>query len=753
VTTLAGRPLLDAHWASESGGEGHVVFTAEGIRCANCARSIRRALDALPGVRRVDINVVDGRVSVVWDSGRTSLGAILGRVSQAGFRPVPLVGVAAAAAQREERRAALKRIGLAGIGAMQLMMYAAGLWVGAFQGIDPRIADYLRWTCLLITTPVLAYSGAPILRGGLQDLRRRTLGMDVTVSLALLLAYGASVINTVRGVGEVYYDSVAMFILLLLLGRHVEMRSRHQAASVTDALARSLPTRAQRIDPATGLVSRVPLADIGAGDLLRVASGETIPVDGAVAEGIALVDESLVTGESEPRRRATDEPLLGGSTNAGAAITLRATRRADESTLHGLVRLLERAQGERPRLGIAAERMASWFVARVLVLTMLVGVVWWYVDPERALPAVLAVLVATCPCALSLATPVAIAAATSRLARLGVLVMRADAVEGLAGVDTVLLDKTGTLTVGRPTVRTIRLGGGVVDPTRARAADPLAEHEALAIAAALERGSQHPLALAFRDHADAAIDCADAHEIAGQGVMGTVAGRRWRLGKPAFAAGAASVRHDPIPESTTEGDVMMMDDLGRTASFAVCDALRDDAAATTVALREAGLDVRIASGDRAETVAGVATTLGIHQAEGALTPADKLARLKALQSAGRRVLMVGDGINDGPVLAAADVSMAMGRGSAIAHAAGDLLLLRESLAALPDAVRVARAALQRVRQNLRWAAGYNLAAIPLAALGFMPPWVAALGMSFSSLVVVFNARRPLAGSTAQGHLP
>jgi len=753
VTTLAGRPLLDAHWASESGGEGHVVFTAEGIRCANCARSIRRALDALPGVRRVDINVVDCRVSVVWDSGRTSLGAILGSVSQAGFRPVPLVGVAAAAAQREERRAALKRIGLAGIGAMQLMMYAAGLWVGAFQGIDPRIADYLRWTCLLITTPVLAYSGAPILRGGLQDLRRRTLGMDVTVSLALLLAYGASVINTVRGVGEVYYDSVAMFILLLLLGRHVEMRSRHQAASVTEALARSLPTRAQRIDPATGLVSRVPLADIGAGDLLRVASGETIPVDGTVAEGIALVDESLVTGESEPRRRATDAPLLGGSTNAGAAITLRATRRADESTLHGLVRLLERAQGARPRLGIAAERMASWFVARVLVLTMLVGVAWWYVDPERALPAVLAVLVATCPCALSLATPVAIAAATSRLARLGVLVMRADAVEGLAGVDTVLLDKTGTLTVGRPTARTIRLGGGVVDPTRAGAADPLTEHEALAIAAALERGSQHPLALAFRDHADAAIDCADAHEIAGQGVTGTVAGRRWRLGKPVFAAGAASVRHDPIPEPTTVGDVMMMDDLGRTASFAVCDALRDDAAATTAALREAGLDVRIASGDRAETVAGVATTLGIHQAEGALTPADKLARLKALQSAGRRVLMVGDGINDGPVLAAADVSMAMGRGSAIAHAAGDLLLLRESLAALPDAVRVARAALQRVRQNLRWAAGYNLAAIPLAALGFMPPWVAALGMSLSSLVVVFNARRPLAGSTAQGHLP
>jgi Cu2+-exporting ATPase len=744
MTTLAGRPLLDAHWASESGGEGHVVFTAEGIRCANCVRSIRRSLDALPGVRRVDINVVDGRVSVVWDSARTTLGAILGVVSRAGFRPVPLVGAAAAAAQQAERRAALKRIGLAGIGAMQLMMYAAGLWVGAFQGIDPQIAEYLRWTCLLITTPVLAYSGAPILRGGLQDLRRRTLGMDVTVSLALLLAYGASLFNTVRGVGEVYYDSVAMFILLLLLGRYVEMRSRHQAASVTDALARSLPSRAQRIDPTTGVVSRVALAEIRAGDLLRVASGETVPVDGIVAEGIALVDESLVTGESEPRRRVAAEPLLGGSSNAGAAITLRATRRADESTLHGLVRLLERAQGERPRLGIAAERMASWFVARVLVLTALVGVAWWHFDPDRALPAVLAVLVATCPCALSLATPVAIAAATSRLARLGVLVMRADAVEGLAGVDTVLLDKTGTLTVGRPTVRTLHLGRIVADPAHPDAVDPLTEREALAIAAALESGSQHPLAVAFRDHADAAIDCADAHEIAGQGVTGTVAGRRWRLGKPRFATDAAPMH---------EANVVMMDDLGRTAWFEVRDALRADAAATTTDLREAGLDVRIASGDRAETVSGVAATLGIREAEGALTPGEKLARLKALQSTGHRVLMVGDGINDGPVLAAADVSMAMGRGSAIAHAAGDLLLLRESLAALPDAVLVARAALQRVRQNLRWAAGYNLAAIPLAALGFMPPWVAALGMSLSSLVVVLNARRPLAAATRQGSRP
>jgi Cu2+-exporting ATPase len=735
MTTLSARPLLESHWSSESGGEGHVVFMAEGIHCANCARSIRDALSALPGVRRTDINVVNGRVSVVWDTARTTLGTILGRVALAGFRPVPLIGEAAATAQRLERRAALKRIGLAALVSMQLMMYAAGLWAGALQGIDPKIADYLRWTCLLLTTPVLFYSGGPILRGGLQDIRRRVLGMDVTVSLALLLAFGASALNTIRGSGEVYFDSVAMFVLFLLIGRHVEMRARHQAAGVTESLARSLPAQVQRIDPDTGMVHKTALADIAAGDLLRVPSGQAIPVDGVVAAGAALVDESLVTGEPEARRRTLGDPLLGGSTNAGATLTMRALRRVEDSTLHGLVRLLERAQGERPRLGIAAERMASWFVLRVLVLTLMVGLAWLYFDPARALPAVLAVLVATCPCALSLATPVAIAAATARLARQGVLVMRADAVEGLATVDTVLLDKTGTLTLGRPTVRDLRL-------LRSGAGAPSRE-QALAIAAALERGSQHPIALAFRDHADPTIDCADAHEIAGEGITGMVSGRRWRIGKAAFAKadGATIEATDGTASPSGATMVWLGDDDGCVAAFDIQDRLRPEAGATVAALQRAGLAVRIASGDRPSAVADIAATLGLTHAEAGLTPADKLARLQTLQSAGHRVLMVGDGINDGPVLAAADVSMAMGRGSAIAHAAGDLLLLRESLAALPAAVEIARQALKRVQQNLRWAAAYNLAAIPLAALGYMPPWAAALGMSLSSLVVVYNAGR------------
>lgn len=710
TSAAAATPLLEGHWTTESGGEGHVVFNAEGIHCSNCARAIRQGLDTLPGVLRTDINVVNSRVSVSWDPSRTSLGSILAKVAASGFRPVPLVGEAAAAAQRSERRSAQKRIGLAAIGSMQLMMYAGGLYAGAFDGIDPEWAEVLRITCLVIATPVLFYSGAPILAGALADLRRRVLGMDVTVSIALVLAYAASVFNTIRGSGEVYFDSVAMFIFFLLLGRYAEMRGRHQASNVTDALARALPAEVQRIDPTTLASIRTPLAEVRSGDRLRVGSGQVIPVDGTVAEARALVDESLVTGESAPQLREIGGALLGGSINAGATLTMVVTRAADQSTLHALVRLLERAQSERPRLGLAAERMASWFIVRVLILTALVGIVWYVIDPARAFPAVLAVLVATCPCALSLATPVAIAAATSRLARLGILVMRSDAVEGLATLDTVMLDKTGTLTVGRPAVLKVDTYGD------------LSREDALAIAAALEAHSQHPLAAAFKSHRSVTVNCHDARDIPGEGIEGSIDGVRWRIGKPG---------------------ITLSDGHGRSAIFEIADDIRSDARATVDGLRALGLRVQLASGDAIAAVTRVADALQIDTAAAALKPEDKLALLRAEQSAGHRVLMVGDGINDGPVLAAADVSMAMGRGSSIAHAAGDLLLLRESLASLPRGIVVARRTLTLVRQNLRWAAGYNLAAIPLAALGLMPPWVAALGMSLSSLIVVLNARRVL----------
>jgi Cu2+-exporting ATPase len=739
---------LDGHWASESGGQGHAVFNADGIRCANCARSIRSGLGALPGVTSAEINVVNGRVSVSWDATRVSLGAILRTVAGLGFRPVPLAGDAATIARRDERRTAMKRIGLAGLVSMQVMMYAAGLYTGAFQGIDAQVAEFLKLTCLLITMPVLLYSGAPILAGALHDLRRRTLGMDVTVSLALLLAFAASAWNTLRGAGEVYFDSVTMFILFLLVGRWFEMKGRHQAASVTDALARSLPATASRLRGPDDAVEKVPLADVRPGDRLRVGSGQVIPVDGRVLSALAVVDEALVTGESIAQRRRPGEPLLGGSINAGAAFDLEVTSAPHQSTLHALVRMLESAQSQRPRLGLAAERMASWFIVRILLLTTAVGIAWLVFDPPRAFPAVLAVLVATCPCALSLATPVAIAAATSRLARLGVLVTRSDAIEGLANVDTVMLDKTGTLTCGAARILDVRT------------TEALDRATALGIAAALEDASRHPLAAAFVEHARPDLRCADALEVAGHGVEGTVDGRRWRLGSLGFVASLATSPGAP-PAALAAGldaaTIGLGNESGLQALFRLSDELRPDARATVDELRRLGLTLRHARGDRLAPVPQVARELGLSGFDAQLKPEGKLALLRELQRDGHQVLMIGDGINDGPVLAAADVSMAMGNGSSIAHAAGDLVLLRETLGALPVAIQVAKGTLAIVRQNLRWAAFYNLAAIPLAALGLMPPWVAAIGMSASSLLVVMNARRLTrlepAPATASGAAP
>jgi Cu2+-exporting ATPase len=623
---------------------------------------------------------------------------------------------------------------------MQIMMYAGGLYAGAFDGIEPRFAEFLMLTCMLIATPVLFYSGAPILAGAVADIRRRVLGMDVTVSLALVLAYAASVINTLRGAGEVYFDSVTMFIFLLLLGRHFEMKSRHQAAGVTDALARSLPATVTRLraDGAPGAepTEKVALSAVRVGDLLRVGSGQVIPVDGVVAAGEARVDEALVTGESAAQRRSAGEALLGGSVNLGAALTLRVTQPPHQSTLHHLVRLLERAQSERPRLGLAAQRMAAWFVVRILLLTVLVAAIWAWVDPSRVLPAVLAVLVATCPCALSLATPAAIATATSRLARLGVLVTHADAVEGLAQVDTLVLDKTGTLTAGKARLLATRVRPG------------LEQSDALAIAATLEQDSNHPIADALREATDRRLECSDAEELAGQGVEGCVQGRFWRIGRPEFVANLRSNSGSPQQWNPGAADLVLGNSDGPQAAFTISDDLREESRGTIEQLRALGLSLQIASGDREAAVRHAADALQIPVAASHLRPEQKLAVVRELQANGHRVLMVGDGINDGPVLAAADVSLAMGRGSSIAHAASDLLLMRDSLDALPDSIRVARRTLQIISQNLRWAAGYNIAAVPLAALGLMPPWVAAIGMSVSSLVVVANARRiagPLPG--------
>ena len=722
---------LHARWSPDAGEHEHVVFLVDGMHCAGCARSIEKAVRALPDVTGVRVNNASARVSVEWRGhGATRLPQILDAVTGAGFTPVPMAGAAASAQYQRERRAALKRLGLASLGMMQAMMYLAALY--GVSDIDAAMSQLMRIAGMVIVTPVLFYSGAPFLAGAWRDLTHRRLGMDVPVALALLLAWLPSVLNTLRATGDVYFDSVGMFIFFLSAGRFVEMNVRHRSLSAAEALARSLPAQVWRL-LGDGRREKVTAAELVAGDRFLVPKGAVVAVDAhfdpdAPADSRALLDESLISGESAQVSRGKGELIRCGTVNLGAPLTLTAVAAARDSTLAAMVKLLERAQATRPQIARAADRAASWFVAVILLLALVTAAAWWRVDPLKAFGAVLAVLVVTCPCALSLATPVALAAATTRLARLGMLVTRADAIERLARIDTVIFDKTGTLTGSSTGVIDVKLLGA------------LARGRALGIAAALERGSSHPLAEGFRRFESVHLSASQVREFDAAGIEGVVDGIRWRLGQQRFAAELTGNQTAPVAPDTGAG-LYLGSEQGLVAEFALGIPLRPDAREAIEALQGLGLEVIIASGDSEAAVAAAARALGIQRSYARLTPDDKLRLVQELRNDAHRVFMIGDGINDGPVLACADVSCAMGQGSAIAQSASDLLLVHDSLAMIPRALCGARDALRVVRQNLTWALIYNIAAVPLAALGFVPPWLAALGMSLSSLGVVLNARR------------
>jgi P-type Cu2+ transporter len=735
---MSAAESLHARWSR--GSHEHVIFAVEGMHCASCAHAIEKSVRALPEVEAVRVNAATARVSVDWRGhGATGLEQILSAVSRAGFRPVPLAGSAAAADYQRERRTALKRVGLASLGMMQAMMYLGALY-GA-SDIDAAMRQLMAVAGMVLVTPVMFYSGAPLFAGAWRDLTRGRLGMDVPVALALVIAYVPSVVNTFRGAGEVYFDSVAMFIFFLSAGRFVEMTVRHRGLSASEALARSLPAQVIRLAP-DGTRQNVPAAEIRRGDRFVVPKGGVIPVDAALAadagaDTMAQLDESLISGESATVKRGIGQSIRGGSLNVGDALTLVAKSPAASSTLASIVALLERAQGARPQIAQVADRAASWFVIVILLLAVLTGVLWSQIDPSRAFVAVLAVLVVSCPCALSLATPAAIAAATSRLARWGVLVTRADAIERLSRVDTVLFDKTGTLTSGATSVI-------AVTPLTARSAA-----DVLAIAAALECGSTHPLAAAFVAQDKPALTVEGLREIVGEGVEGSIDGRRWRLGRRHFASALAlSCKVMPLQRSGESTTVYLGNDDGLVAAIELGLPLRVEAREAVQAMRALGIQTAIASGDNERATETVARILGIRRVHARLAPEEKLWLMNDLRSRGHRILMVGDGINDGPVLAAADVSCAMGQGSAIAQCAADMLLVNENLTLLPRAIEAARRAMGIVRQNLGWSLAYNFTAVPLAAFGLVSPWLAALGMSVSSLAVVLNSRRAAtAGST------
>jgi Cu2+-exporting ATPase len=731
---------LERHVVRElDGGLAEVMLLVDGLRCAACVWLIERAVGALPGVASVQVNATARRARIVFDAGRGSLAALLETITRAGYRPLPLDAAALDDARRRESRDALKRLLVAGFGAMQSMMYATALYVGAVDAMDDAARALFRWLGFLVATPVVLYAARPFFAGAVRSLAARRIGMDVPVALAIAAIYGASLYVALRGGAEVYFDSVSMFVFFLLCGRYVEMRARHHAGDLTDAIARLTPAIAERrrVD---GTLERIAAADLVPGDLVHVPVGEAVPADGELRSESCRVDESLLTGESEPVTRRRGDALIAGSLVTGGTAELVVTRVGADTALAGIVGLVTRAQVSRPRLAQEGERLAGFFVARILVLTALTAMLWAWFDPSRAFDAAIAVLVVSCPCAFALAVPAAITRTLAVLARRGTLVVKPDAVDALAGASHVVFDKTGTLTERRLAVQRVHLLREGID-----------REAALRTGAALARESRHPASEAIvgaqaptASHAQAQVGevaeiggavARDLVATAGAGLEATVEGRRLRLGRPDFA-----LRGAPVPPGL-ETCVVLADELGVLAGFELGERLRPGAREAISALRGLGLELEILSGDAVSRVARVAEEVGIARWHARQMPQDKLDRLAALRAAGARVVMVGDGVNDAPVLAGADVAIAMASGAELAQAGSDIVLAGENLGAIAHAAALARRTRVVLRQNQRWAMTYNFAVVPLAAFGLVAPWLAALGMSASSLMVVLNAMR------------
>jgi Cu2+-exporting ATPase len=712
-------------------GEGEVreaSLILEGITCAACVWLSERHVGELPGVLDFRVNYTTHRARLKWDDSRVHLSGILEAIAAIGYRAHPFDPARQEALQKRERAQMLKRLAVAGLGMMQVMMVAVGLYVGHDQGMEADIRGLLRWVSLAFATPVVFYAAQPFFVSAWRDLRRRRLGMDVPVSLAVGAAYAASLTATLAGAGEVYFDSVTMFVFFLLLGRFLEMLARHRAGQAAEERVRLQPTGARRLD-AQGGEEWVPAGELVPGDRVRVRPGETLPADGRIESGASSVDESLLTGEFQPHRRGAGDAVIGGSINVESPLVVRVERVGEETVLASIVRLLDRALADKPEMARMADRVAGWFVGALLLVAAGVFAAWWWIDASRAFWITLAVLVVTCPCALSLAMPTALAAATGSLTRLGLLVTRGHAIETLARCTHIAFDKTGTLTCGEPELLAVETLG---------ASDA---ESCLRLAAALEQASEHAVAHALRQACPHAPFANELRAEPGLGVEGVIDGRRLRIGRPEWVRGLGVM--PPAPAAVEPGDieVLLADEAGMLARLRLRDRLRPEAAQVVAQLRALGVTPLLLSGDAPEATRHTAGLLGIDDARGGLAPEDKLAAIRALQGQGAVVAALGDGVNDAPVLAGAQVSVAMAGGAQLAQAGADMVLLSDRLERLPAAFVVARRTLRIVRQNLSWAVLYNVVAVPLAAAGLVAPWMAAIGMSASSLIVVVNALR------------
>ncbi|OFC72183.1 heavy metal translocating P-type ATPase [Alteromonas confluentis] len=716
---LYDEPALQEEFVYDEGKHKQIEFTLEGITCAACGWLIEKQLSKVSGIKKIAVNVAQRRAVVTWEPDTLSLSQIMASLQRIGYPALPFQPDQHEATYKAEDKQFLKKLGLAGLMTMQVMMLAAALYFDLLDAMDAQTVSYFHWIALVLTTPVVFYSGSTFYLGALKALAARSVNMDVPVTIAVFATYFSGTWATISNGGDVFFESICMFIFLLLLSRFLEHRSRHRAAQISANMLQYIPVTANKLNADGTLVQSLAKA-LKINDTVVVKAGETVPVDGIIVDGSSEFDESMLTGEFNPSRKTVGDTIFGGTNNLSNSVTIHVTQTLKHALVNQIIRLQSVAMASKPKVAQLADRFSSLFVSLVLFIAALTFVYWYWQDDPRAFWITISVLVATCPCALGLATPTALTCAMATLNKKGILLKRADALEQLASITTIVMDKTGTLTEGRFAI------------TESWFADNEQKDTIMHVMASLESRSEHPIAAAFS--ADDLAPVTNVTITAGKGIEGDIHGQCYKAGSARFTA------CDKL-EIPIIANVYLVSNDKCLAAFRVTDQIKSDAEDVLSAF--SNFKKVLLSGDIQQNVDDIAAQLHIDEAIGGNSPEDKLNVVHARQAANEHILMMGDGINDAPVLAAADVSVAVGNATDIARSAADVIFLNEKLTLMRHLLSMASRVKRVIRQNMAWAIGYNLMVLPFAVSGILTPWMAVIGMSLSSIIVVTNSTKLL----------
>jgi Cu2+-exporting ATPase len=735
---LLDEAVLQNEFIYQENDTKEAILTVDGISCAACAWLIEMQLDKLSGLLSISVNATTQRATVKWKHEELKLSEILIAIENIGYHALPFKANEAELLNKKQSKAFIKRLGISGILMMQVMMIAVGLYFGAFSDMSDDHKAYFRWVCFILTTPIITYGAFPFYTGAINAIKMKRLSMDVPVSIAITLAFSASAWATVTRQGEVYFESVAMFTFLLLIGKFLEFRARSRAAQVSANLLKLMPMTAiklttLKVDGEQTKYNEELIAakQLIVDDLVLIKPGEVVPADGIIISGVSQLNEAMLSGEQLPISKSVNDSVFAGTINGDGNITVQVKQATSHSFLSQLIRLSEQSQAHKPKLAQLSDKIAQYFVAIILITSICTAIYWHQHLPEEAFWITLSVLVATCPCALSLATPTGLTCATTRLNKEGIMIKGGHVMETIPQINCFAFDKTGTLTTGEFQIHHVEMFSSH------------SEDEVLRIAAALEAHSEHPIAKPFTAHRDFTINATNVEVYSGKGVSGIVNDSTYTIGKSSWVSSLLANAQVSESENFQQANCTLIKDNQVIAAFYLIDKVRDDAKTVIEELNKT-CRTMLLSGDSQQACDKLAGSLSLSSIEGSLSAKDKMEIIKKAQKAGDlKVAMTGDGVNDSPVFGAAHISLAMGCGADITKSGADVILLNNKLSSINTLIKVAHKTRRIIIQNYLWAFGYNAIVLPLAVAGFITPYMAVIGMSASSILVITNSLRLL----------